>query len=380
MAGDLNDFQIFIKPVGARCNLRCRYCYYLDKGNETMLKKTAVMPDYVLEKYIISHIEATQGQEVFFSWHGGEPLLAGIDFYRKAIKFQEKHKPSGYKIYNGIQTNGVILNEEWGRFLSANNFYAGISIDGTEELHNIFRIYAGGMPTFKKALEGYRLLQKYNIRNEILCVVNAVNVSKPLEIYRFFKGLGTQFITFLPLVIRDPSMPEMVDESSVPPEAFGHFLCTVFDEWMERDIGKIKIQIFEEAIRPAFGQEHTLCIFKKTCGRVPVVEINGDFYSCDHFVDREHLIGNIKDNRLIDLLDSEKQKAFGLAKLNTLPQYCLNCDVIEMCNGECPKNRFVKTPQGEPGLNYLCPGYRIFFRYVKPFVDAVGAEWRRRNG
>jgi len=375
-----NDFQIFVKPVGARCNLHCSYCYYLSKSELYSQHQYKTMPDDVLEEYLRQHIEASLGPDVIFSWHGGEPLLAGIDFYRKALEFQKKYKPFSYNVYNGIQTNGVLLNREWCRFLAENNFYVGISIDGYEELHDRFRIYNDGRPSFAKVIAGYRLLQEYNIRNEILCVVNSVNVQKPLEVYRFFKRFGAEFITFLPLVIRDVTVPGKVSDISVPAEDFGRFLCTIFDEWIAGDIGRIKIQIFEEAVRPAFGQEHTLCIFKKTCGGVPVVEHNGDFYSCDHYVDEEHLIGNIKSDTLSEMLRSERQRSFGQAKFNTLPQYCINCEVRDMCNGECPKNRFITAPSGEAGLNYLCSGYKMFFRHIKPFADAVGAEWRRRNG
>jgi len=337
------------------------------------------MPDDVLEEYIRQHFEASPGPDVFFSWHGGEPLLAGIDFYRKALEFQKKYKRHSYNVYNGIQTNGVLINKDWCGFLAENDFYVGISIDGYEELHDKFRIYNDGRPSFARVIAGYRLLQEYNIRNEILCVVNSVNVQKPLEVYRFFKSLGVQFITFLPLVIRNESVPGKVSDISVPAEDFGRFLCTVFDEWVAEDIGRIKIQIFEEAVRPAFGQEHTLCIFKKVCGGVPVVEHNGDFYSCDHYVDEEYLVGNIKSDTIQNMLRSEMQRSFGQAKFSTLPQYCINCEVREMCNGECPKNRFITAPSGEAGLNYLCSGYKMFFRHIKPFADAVGAEWRRRN-
>lgn len=373
------EFQVFVKPVGARCNLRCRYCYYIDKEKIITGKKIQLMSDEILEKYIIQHFEASSGPEVFFSWHGGEPTLAGLDFYRKALTFQKKHKPFSYTVYNGIQTNGTLIDREWCEFLADNNFYVGVSIDGYGELHDRFRINKDGRPSFQEAIEGYKLLRKFNVRTEILCVVNSVNVEKPIEVYRFFKELGAQFITFLPLVIRDASKKEKVSEMSVPSEKFGVFLCKIFDEWVSEDIGKIKIQIFEEAIRPAFNQEHTLCIFKKICGGVPVVELNGDFYSCDHYVDNEHYIGNISSSSIEQMLSSEKQLYFGLEKLRSLPQYCLECEVRDMCNGECPKNRFNNTPSGESGLNYLCHGYKIFFKHIMPFVQAVSAEWHRRN-
>ncbi|MGB4292753.1 MAG: anaerobic sulfatase maturase [Bacteroidales bacterium] len=379
MAEFQEEFQIFVKPAGAKCNLHCSYCYYLSKESLYASGSYKIMPEDILEEYIVQHFKACPGPDVFFSWHGGEPLLAGIEFYRKAVELENKHKPESFKVYNGIQTNGLLINDKWCRFLAENNFYVGISMDGPEEFHNAFRIYSNGKPSFNKVLEGFRLLQKYNIRNEILCVVSSANVSKPLEIYRFFKSLDARFITFLPLVIMDLSKPGHVHDISVPAEEFGRFLCKIFDEWVAEDIGRIKIQIFEEAVRPAFGQEHSLCIFKKVCGRVPVIELNGDFYSCDHFVDPEHHVGNIMSHPVSVLLNSEKQRNFGMEKLRTLPEFCIQCDVREMCNGECPKNRFIKTPDGEPGLNYLCPGYRIFFRHIKPFVEAVGAEWRRRN-
>ncbi|MCX6261861.1 MAG: SPASM domain-containing protein, partial [Bacteroidia bacterium] len=319
------EFQIFVKPVGALCNLRCKYCYYLDKKALYPAESGFVMNDDILEKYIIQHIEATTEETVFFSWHGGEPLLAGIDFFRKAVFLQKKHKPSGVEIVNGVQTNGTL----------------------------------------------YEMLQRYRIRSEILCVVNSYNVKFPLVVYNFFKELGVKYITFLPLVERRPGTKSGVSRASVPPLEFGRFLVSVFDEWIERDIGEIKIQVFEEAARTAFNQEHTLCIFKENCGGVPVVELNGDFYSCDHFVNSDNLIGNINEGSVAGFLGSERQKAFGRAKSLTLPRYCVECEVKAMCNGECPKNRFINTPDGERGLNYLCSGYKTFFNHCRPFVEAI---------
>lgn len=365
------EFQVFIKPAGPECNLHCRYCYYLDKADRFPGEIHFRMSDDLLEKYIIQLMEATTGGPVFFAWHGGEPLLAGLGFFRKAVKLQRKHLPSGQTLMNGIQTNGTLLNEDWCAFLAEERFMVGISIDGPEEQHNSFRKDGAGKGTFEKVIKGYELLVKHGIIPEILCVVHAENVGFPLEIYRFFKSLGAKFMTFLPLVVRLPGSPEGVTPDSVPPEAFGRFLMTVFDEWVEQDIGNVKIQIFEEALRTAFNQDHTLCIFKKECGGVPVVEHNGDFYSCDHFVDQVHLLGNIRNNSLTWYLDHPVQKAFGTAKWSTLPDYCLNCDVLAMCNGECPKNRFVRTPSDETGLNYLCAGYKMFFNHTRPFVEAV---------
>ncbi len=367
----IQEFQVFVKPVGSRCNLGCNYCYYLNKKELYPGKALIKMGDELLEQYIVQHIDATKAETIIFSWHGGEPTMAGIDFYRKALELQQEHLPSGRTIINGIQTNGTLLDDEWCRFLARENFVTGISIDGPEDLHNLCRTDNSGQGTFNKAIKGYRLLKEYGLTPEILCVVNAVNVMYPGEVYSFFKQLEPHFITFLPLVEKLSGSLSSVTPLSVPAGAFGRFLVTIFDEWLEKDIGRLKIQIFEEALRTAFNQEHTLCIFRETCGGVPVIEHNGDFYSCDHYVEPQHLLGNIREHTLSWYLNSPKQKAFGEAKATTLPKYCLDCGVKNMCNGECPKNRFVKTPGGEPGLNYLCEGYKMFFNHIQPFVEAV---------
>jgi len=314
------------------------------------------MTNELLERYIIQHIEATTGELILFSWHGGEPTLAGLDFYRKAIGLQKKHNSANKKIINGIQTNGTLLDNNWCRFLAEENFLVGISIDGPEKYHDIHRLDANGKGSFSRVMKGYELLKKYGVSTEILCVVNSQNVRDPLVLYDFFRGLDTKYITFLPLVVQDPASKDGVSEATVPSVQFGIFLSEIFDMWSGRDIGRIKIQIFEEASRRAFGQEHTLCIFRENCGGVPVIERNGYFYSCDHYVDPENLIGNINEGSVAEFLDSERQKAFGKLKSETLPRYCRECKFLDMCNGECPKNRFITTPDGEPGLNYLCPG------------------------
>jgi uncharacterized protein len=365
------EFQIFAKPVSSACNLQCSYCYYSGENKIYDEFPGQKMDDDLLEKYIIQHIEATTDDVIMFSWHGGEPTIAGIDFYRKAIVLQKKHLPNGKKIINGIQTNGTLLNEEWCKFFFEENFLVGISIDGTEEFHNKFRLKNNGFGTFNNVINGYRLLQKYGITVEILCVVNSLNANYPLEIYQFFKSLKARYITFLPLVERKPDSLTEVTDKSVSANAFGSFLIRIFDEWVENDIGNITIQIFEEALRSAFDNEHTLCIFKVSCGGVPVIEGNGDFYSCDHFVNKEHHLGNIRNKSISDFIDGAEQVAFGEAKSLTLPNYCKNCDVLSMCNGECPKNRVIQTPDGESGLNYLCDGYKMFFKHCLPFVEAI---------
>jgi uncharacterized protein len=337
------------------------------------------MNDEILERYIIQHIEATTEESINFSWHGGEPLLAGIDFFKKAVALQKKYNPEGRKITNGIQTNGTLLDENWASFLMAENFMVGISIDGPGDLHNKFRATPDNKSSLSMVLRGYDILRRYKIKCEILCVVSSYNVKFPLVVYNFFKELEAKYITFLPLVEKRPGIKSGVSRASVPSIEFGIFLNSVFDEWIERDIGKIKIQVFEEAARTAFNQDHTQCIFKENCGGVPVLEHNGDFYSCDHYVSEENLIGNIFEGSIAEFLDSKKQFAFGNAKSTTLPRYCLECEVKAMCNGECPKNRFINTPDGEPGLNYLCSGYKTFFKHCQPFVKAISTTWSCQN-
>jgi uncharacterized protein len=378
MVKEIREFQIFVKPAGARCNLRCNYCYYLGKSSLYSGKHKVIMDADTLEKYVIQHVEASTESIINFSWHGGEPLLAGIGFFRNVLLLQDKHKPEGSEIINGIQTNGTLLNDEWCLFLSENKFIIGISLDGPGELHNEFRRTNDDRGTFRKVILGYELLKQYGITPEILCVVNSLNVNYPLVVYNFFKELGARYITFLPLVEPYEESPSGASKNSVPAIEFGRFLSSIFDEWVEKDIGEIKIQIFEEAARTAFNQEHTLCIFKEKCGGVPVVEHTGDFYSCDHYVNPSHMLGNIRDHSLTYFLDSKEQKAFGLAKSLTLPQYCKVCNVRSMCNGECPKNRFITAPDGEPGLNYLCDGYKHFFNHCRPFVEAIAEAWKNQ--
>ena len=370
-----DDFQIFIKPVGARCNLRCSYCYYIK--NETGAK--TVMDDETLENCIIQHFLASSGDTVLFSWHGGEPLLAGIDFYQKALSLQKKYLPQGKSFLNGIQTNGTLLTKDWCEFFAANRFSVGISMDGPDVFHNAMRHSSHQCGSFEKTLHGYKLLRENGVNAEILCVVSSCNVKYPLEVYDFFKMLGANYISFLPLVEKCNDETALVSKESVPALEFGLFLVAIFDEWIKNDIGEVKIQIFEEALRTAFNQEHSLCIFRERCGGVPVIEQNGNFYSCDHFVDKNRMLGNINELTLSYLLNHPSQKAFGNAKLNTLPQYCISCDVLKMCHGECPKNRWITSPDGETGLNYLCEGYKYFFKHCKPFIDTVSDVWRLDN-
>ncbi len=373
------EFQVFVKPIGSICNLDCRYCYYLKKERLYPKGESFRMPNEILEEYIIQHIDASPETVIRFSWHGGEPTVLGLDYFREIVALQRKHKPPDRRIANGIQTNGTLLDEDWCRFLATEGFAVGLSLDGTQEMHDRHRVTKDQKPTHEQTMRGYKLLQKHHVYTEILCVVNAHNVQSPLQVYRSFKQMNAQHITFLPMVEPQPDTKDGVSPISVPAEDWGTFLCTIFDEWRDHDIGQVKVQIFEEAARTAFNQEHSLCVFRPTCGDIPVIEHNGDFYSCDHYVDVEHRLGNIKETPLVELLESPAQRAFGEAKLETLPRYCLECEVRAMCNGECPKNRFLKTPDGEPGLNYLCAGYKRFFTHCQPFVSEVAAQWRRQN-
>lgn len=379
MAKASREFQVFVKPAGSVCNLNCHYCYYLKKEGLYPKDEQLRMPDDVLEQYIVQHIEACPDEVIRFSWHGGEPTTLGLDYFRQIVAMQRRHQPSNRRIANGMQTNGTLLDEEWCRFLAAEGFAVGLSLDGPGELHDLYRITKDGRPTHEKAMRGYRLLQKHGVYTDILCVVNADNVKHPMEVYRFFKQIEAPYVSFLPMVEPQPDAEAGVSPLTVPAEAWGDFLCAIFDEWVSHDIGRIKVQIIEEATRTAFGQEHSLCIFRPVCGDIPVVEHNGDFFSCDHFVDAEHRVGNIRRTPLVELLESPAQRAFGQAKLETLPHICRTCDVRAMCNGECPKNRFCTTPEGKAGLNYLCAGYKRFFTHCRPFVSQVAAQWRRQR-
>ncbi len=372
-------FQIFAKPAGAVCNLACRYCYYVAKASPDERAGPSRMEDALLEDYIVQHLRASPDEVIRFSWHGGEPTVLGLEYFRKIVDIQRHHRPSDRVIANGMQTNGTLLDENWCAFLFAEGFSIGLSLDGPKELNDCHRLTRTQESTFERAMRGYELLRRHGVPTDILCVVSAENARHPLEVYRFFKAIGAGYLTFLPLVRPLASAEGGVSPDTVSAEAWGDFLCQVFDEWVRGDIGRIKVQLIEEAARTAFGQEHSLCILRPECGDIPVLERNGDLYACDHFVDSEHRLGNIRKTPLADLLDSPAQRAFGRNKWEGLPQVCRDCGVRDMCNGECPKNRFLRAPDGTPGLNYLCAGYRRFFERVRPFVAAVAAEWRRQN-
>jgi uncharacterized protein len=337
------------------------------------------MPDELLERYIAQHIEASPGPVITFSWHGGEPTLAGLDFFRKIAALERRHRPRGRRIFNGMQTNGVLLDDAWCAFLAEEGFGVGLSLDGPEELHDEYRVARGGQPTHRLVLRAFENLKRHGVACEILCAVHGGNAGYPLRLYRYFKDIGAQSISFLPVVEAPRADGAASAAPSVPPDAWGEFLCAIFDEWRQRDIGRVGVQIFEEAARPAQGLAHSMCVFRETCGDIPVVEHNGDFYCCDHYADAAHRLGNIIETPLWDMLQSPGQRAFGAAKKESLPRYCLQCEVLDMCNGGCPKDRFAASPDGEPGLNYLCAGFRKFFSYCRPFFLRVAALERERS-
>ncbi|HZD40930.1 MAG TPA: anaerobic sulfatase maturase [Terriglobales bacterium] len=363
------EFQIMVKTVGAICNLDCHYCYYLKKENLYPKGSVFRMNDELLENYISQHIRATPTGIVSFSWHGGEPTLVGIEFFRKAVELQKKHLPPDKKLINGIQTNGLLIDDRWCEFLAAENFYVGLSLDGPKDLHDRYRVTKGQKPTHKQVVQAFQRLRRHKVHTDLLCVVHDVNVKHPTAVYRHLKEIGGEYLQFLPLVERADDSEHRLVSRSVPAAAYGEFLCTIFDEWVRNDIGKIFIQLFDESVRPFLGMDHALCIYRETCGDVPVVEHNGDFYSCDHYVLPEYKIGNINEQSLADLVEHPAQRDFGQRKWTSLPRFCRECEVRTMCNGGCPKDRFIKTPDGEEGLNYLCAGLKRFFIHSKPYFQ-----------
>jgi uncharacterized protein len=355
--------HVLVKPTGAICNLDCTYCFYLDKEKLYPDSKFR-MSDEVLERYIRQLIESQPLGRVVVAFQGGEPTLMGIDFFRRAIEYERRYARPGMVFENTVQTNGTLLDDALCAFFHEHQFLIGISIDGPRELHDVYRVDKGGKPTFDKVMRGIRLLQKHRVEHNLLCTVNRTNAEHPLEVYRFLRDeVGTPYVQFIPVVER--VLGDVVSESSVRPAQFGTFLRTIFDEWVSKDVGKVYVQTFEAAARNFFGMPSSgLCVFDKTCGHGLALEHNGDVYSCDHFVDVDHRLGNIGEQHLQALADSEPQLRFGLDKLEGLPRACRECDVLFACHGECPKNRFTRTPDGEPGLNYLCEGYKGFFRHV----------------
>ena len=380
-------FHILAKPTGAICNLDCAYCFFLDK--EVFYPDSPFrMSDSTLEAYIKQIIEGHQVDEVTIAWQGGEPTIMGLEFYRKAMGLVEKYGRPGIRFLHTMQTNGTLLDDEWAAFFKEHNFLIGISLDGPAKLHDIYRVDKGGGPTFDKVMRGIRLLQEYGIEYNVLTTVNRVNADYPLEVYRFLRDeVGTTWMQFIPVVerINEDGLTlyqegDTVSDRSVGPEQFGRFLSTIFDEWVRYDVGNVYVQTFEAALRNWLGFGSSgMCVFNETCGTGLAIEHNGDVYSCDHFVEPNYLLGNIHDEHMIELVASPKQQQFGQDKLDALPRYCLECSVRFACHGECPKNRFITTPDGESGLNYLCAGFKYFFEHADFAMKLMVGLYRRQQ-
>jgi uncharacterized protein len=362
-------FHVMAKPTGARCNLRCDYCFFLEKeglypGSDFR------MTDEVMEAYIAQTAQAQRVPQVTLAWQGGEPTLMGLDFFRRARAAEEGRVPAGMAVERTLQTNGVLLDDEWCAFLAENDYLVGLSIDGPRELHDAYRHDRGGRPVFDKVVAAARRLQKHGAAFNVLCTVNAANAGHPLEVYRFFRDeLGARFVQLVPIVeVETPAAggrPGTVTARSVQPDDYGRFLNAIFDEWLRRDVGEMFVQTFDGVLAAYLRGTSSLCIFRPTCGEGVALEHNGDVYSCDHFVDPRYLLGNIMETPVDELVRSEQQLAFGQAKQATLPAYCRACEYLFACNGECPKNRLLLTPDGEPGLNWLCAGLKAFFAHTE---------------
>ena len=398
MSPPLEPFQVMAKPSGAACNLDCRYCFYLGKealfGGESPQR----MSDEVLEAYVRQRCENHPGSPILFTWQGGEPTLLGLDFFHKAVALQRRYA-AGRPVTNAFQTNGLLLDEAWGAFFKREHFLVGLSLDGPASLHDRYRVDKGDQPTFQRVMSGLEVLKKHDVDFNLLTVVHRENALQPLELYRFLKQTGARFLQFIPLVERPASTPgpargprfapppqaaapdtadPAVTDATVLAADYGQFLVTVFDEWVRHDVGQVFVQLFDVALGIWMGYPAALCLFRERCGRALALEHDGDVFSCDHFVYPSHRLGNLLDTHLNDLAASPRQAAFGEAKSSTLPAFCRRCDVRFACQGECPKNRFLRTPEGEPGLNYLCAAYKRFFHHANPALR--GMAYLARQG
>ena len=377
---------VMLKPAGAHCNLACKYCYYLEKNNLYQNSHRHLMSDEMLEQFTREYIEAQTMPQVLFTWHGGEPLMRSIDFYKKALALQKKYA-HGKQIDNVIQTNGTLLTDEWCEFFAQNHWLVGISIDGPQEYHDHYRVTPAGKPSWEKVMQGISLLKKHRVEWNAMAVVNAYNAEHPLEFYHFFRDNGCQYLQFTPIVERltehedGRTLASLADDREIPladasvtPQQWGNFLCTIFDDWVRHDVGKTFVEIFDCTLANWMGVLPGICAYSKECGHAGVMEHNGDVYSCDHFVFPEYKLGNIRELSLIDMLYGEKQQTFSRLKHTSLPRQCKECDMEFACHGECPKNRFEKDKYGEPGLNYLCQGYYQYYSHVAPYMDFMKRE------
>lgn len=366
---------VMLKPIGAICNLRCSYCYYLEKKDLYPDDKQFMMSDLLLEKFIEEYINSQTTSEILFTWHGGETLMRNIEFYEKAVALQKKYA-NGRVIQNTLQTNGTLLTDKWCEFFKKHNFLLGVSLDGPQHCHDKYRKTKDKRPSFYQVMKGVELLKKHKVEFNILAVVNDYNVDYPLEFYNFFKSIGVQFIQFTPIVERvDGEMASW----NVPADKWGDFLIAIFDEWIKKDVGRIFVQMFDSALANWVGVEPGVCIFSKKCGHAGVMEFNGDVYACDHFVYPEYKIGNIYSKTLLEMMYSPKQITFGNDKYDKSPQQCKTCKYQFACRGECPKNRIIKTKDGEDGLNYLCEGYYKFFDHIAVYMEYMKTQLENQS-
>lgn len=361
-----NYHNIMAFPAGPICNLACQYCYYLDKTQYYPHEKQFNMGYQLLEEYTKQYIAGYSGTVITFGWQGGEPALRGIEFYRKAVAFQRQYARKGMQIQNSFQTNGTLLDDEWCEFFAENEFLIGISLDGSQRLHDKYRLDKNRRPTYARVVNALRLLQKHKVEYNVLCAVNDFNQDFPLEVYDSLRELGVGFMQFIPIVVQDGQ--GRAGAQSVTPEKYGRFLIRVFNRWLTEDYGKVYVQIFEEAVRAWIGMGSGLCVFSQTCGAAPVMEYNGDVYACDHFVFPQYKLGNINETPLYDLVNMPQQRQFGLDKYETLPQTCLDCPILFVCHGGCPKNRI---SGGDKPVNYLCQAYKMFFSYTAPYMRII---------
>ena len=370
-------YNLLVKPIGSACNLRCKYCYYIDKA-ELYGGKSAIMDDDLLELFVKQYIEANEVAEVTFNWHGGEPLLAGLDFYKKTIQLQRKYANEKL-IHNTLQTNGTLLTDDWARFFKDNGFLIGVSIDGPKEIHDGFRKANGGEETWQKVVKGIENLYRNNVEYNTLSTINHLSENQGLEVYQFLKRCGTNFMQFLPVMefvnkhtkrITNPDDKDAEPTDwSVSVKGFGRFMCDIFDYWVKHDVGNYYVQLFDVTLANYAHLPNSLCAFDETCGNNAVIEHNGDVFLCDHFVYQSHKVGNIKEKPLKEILSDERFFDFGIEKRNQLPEQCLKCDYYFACHGECPKHRFSKSKDEEPFLNALCDGYKMFFKHTEPYMQ-----------
>ena len=376
-----HPMYIMVKPVGSACNLRCDYCYYLEKQHLYANEGRQMLSDELLERFIREYIESQTTPEVLFTWHGGEPLVRPLAFYEKVVRLQQRYA-RGRRIANSLQTNGTLINDDWARFFHDQGWLIGVSLDGPEAYHDAFRRTRGGGPSFRNVIRGIDILNRHAVEWNALAVANRLNGDHPLSFYRFFKNIGCRYIQVTPVVERlahhddGRQLASLVDEGqlapfSIRPKQWGNFLCTIFDEWVRHDVSMFFINIFDATLANWVGVAPGLCTMAKHCGHAGVMEHNGDVYSCDHFVFPEYKLGNIHEQSLVEMMYSERQRRFGRAKANSLPTQCRECQWLNACHGECPRNRFIRTANGEPGLNYLCEGYRQYFSHVAPYMDVM---------